>query len=50
MKNFFEGVFRWFSNPATSSGGADGVRGRSMSDYDRRLRELEARSGKLFLP
>jgi hypothetical protein len=49
MKSFFENVFRWFSS-STTSGGADGVRGPGVSDYDRRLRELEARSGKLFLP
>jgi len=49
MKNLFESVLRWFSGPRTS-GGAHGVRGPSLSDYDRRLRELEERSGRLFLP
>jgi hypothetical protein len=50
MKNFFESVLSWFSSPTTSGGGTDSVRGPNVSDYDRRLRELEARSGKLFLP
>jgi hypothetical protein len=49
MKNLFESVLRWFSGPRTS-GGVHGVRGPSLSDYDRRLRELEERSGRLFLP
>ena len=49
MKNLFESVLRWFSGPSTS-GGAHGVRGPSLSDYDRRLRELEERLGGLFLP
>lgn len=49
MKNFLEGVLRWFSSP-TTGGDADAVHEPNVSDYDRRLRELEARSGKLFLP
>ncbi|HTS52834.1 MAG TPA: hypothetical protein VMH26_06135 [Burkholderiales bacterium] len=50
MKTFFEDVFKWLSWPTAGSGNADGVRRPNVSDYDRRLRELEARSGKLFLP
>ena len=50
MKSLFENVLRWFSSPTASDSGADGVQGLSLSDYDRRLRELDERSGRLFLP
>lgn len=49
MKSLFENVLRWFSSP-TTSGGADDALAPSVSDYDRRLRELAERSGRLFLP
>jgi hypothetical protein len=50
MKSLFEKELRWFSGPAASGSGADGVQELSLSNYDRHLRELEERSGRLFLP
>ncbi len=50
MKSFFESVFTWFSSPTAGGSGGHGVQGLSLSNYDRRLRELEERSGRLFLP
>ncbi len=50
MKNLFEKVLRWFSSPTASGSGAHGAQEFSLSYYDRRLRELEERSGRLFLP
>ena len=47
MKNFFQSVLRWFSSPTTSGSGAGDAH---LSDYDRRLRALEERAGRLFLP
>jgi hypothetical protein len=50
MESWFERVLRWFSSPTAGSSGVDDARRVGLSDYERRLRELEERSGQLFLP
>ena len=47
MKSLYESLVSWFSRPFM---GALGVHGLDAADYERRLRELEARSSRWFLP
>ena len=47
MKDLYESLVRWFSRPFM---GTLGVHGLDTTDYERRMRELEERSGRWFLP
>lgn len=50
MSNVLTAVLKWFSVLPHSAEGPGEGRGVRTSEYDRRLRELEARAGRLFLP
>ena len=50
MNSFFGTVLGWLATATSRASNADGAQGFGLSDYDRHLRELEERSGRLFLP
>ena len=49
MKNVLAAVLKWFSASPRGDGAGE-ERGVPSGDYDRRVRELEQRAGRLFLP
>lgn len=50
MSNVLAAVLRWFSASPNGADGRGEGRGLPADDYDRRVRELEERAGRLFLP
>jgi|SoimicmetaTmtHMA_FD_contig_61_81892_length_552_multi_1_in_0_out_0_2 hypothetical protein len=49
MKKWFDTLFGWMSISARHDRPTQ-IRPRTESDYELRLRQLEERSGRLFLP
>ena len=50
MSNVLAAVLRWFSASPNGRDGRGEGHGLAADDYDRRVRELEERAGRLFLP
>jgi hypothetical protein len=50
MKSMFSDLAIWLSSVATGSAETDHQGEKSLSRYDRQVRELELQSGKMFLP
>jgi hypothetical protein len=50
MKNFLDSVASWFATPVIDAAPNGIAQGHTLSDYDSKVRALEQRSGKLFLP
>ena len=50
MKNVFETVVKWFSNPRQRAGAVHEAQILPLPEHERRLQELEKSGRKLFLP